>query len=1702
MPAGLAEAAVAASAAEIAAALGVFFTAYSMTDAFMNTPCDQYDGKTLQQLLTDYLMDTNHPPMQVTLEDINLVRKMHGHAPLERMPGAPDWDKDGNGIIDEDFLESTSVPSSLLAKLFGNQYISGKVGIHFNRALSPTADPFALDLDGDGVETNGADGKVLFDHDGDGIKAGTGWLNSDDGWLVRDLNGNGMIDSGRELFGEATEVGGIRGRAGDGFDAIHHLDLNRDGKLNAEDAAWRELQVWRDLNQDGTSQAGELFSLSQFSIASINTRGEFTNTRLDNGNSVLITGEFTKTDGSTGITNALNLGADFFHGEFTTKLEVSEEAAKLPDVAGSGGVRSLREAMTQSPALLALVKRFAAAGSRSEQQALLPAVLEAWSETATPNIMTGNYHVAPPTIDLSEPTYAVVNYGTRNGYVVNVVTPVSEISWVLEKLDVLERFNGIDTATLAFSQIAAGTRQPLQGRTSGTGGGSGTTGTTSIPTVNIPLTERAVNSLLESYRTLTDSVFEALTVQTRLASWQDSLQLAINENGIVYDFSRLQSQLLKDAADAPKETFLDFMSFINTVPADKLAASGWDYHSFAMDLAERFDLNVLSGKQAKQIFIAMPSNLTLDFAQPDKALEARNETGMDYMLVGSSADRQDWLTGASGNDYLFGQGGNDVLMGLAGNDAISGGDGDDVLGGAEGQDTLNGGAGNDNLSSGEGNDKLYGEDGDDSLTGYDGNDLMDGGLGNDQFNGGGGDDTMQGGKGDDYLHGYSGNDTYLYARGDGADIIDDLDAHTGAMNMLRLSNLHLSDLKLVFDAHNGKQGALVLDFGQGDRITLPDFFERAAYRPGDTGLTAIRFADGREAKVLDLLWDLGLDLGETSDRFVQTFGMRIKVRGQGGDDSITGNDGDDSLEGGQGNDQFNAGQGNDTLQGGTGDDYLYGYNGDDTYLFARGDGADRIDDFGTSFGAKNVVQLVDLNRSDLSLVYQPDGSLALDFGQGDRITVIDFFGRYADRGGDTGISAVRFADGSEASLPTLLTELGMKLTADGDSFRLTIANGIRVKGEAGNDSITGNDGNDILEGGLGDDQFNAGNGDDTLQGGVGNDYLYGHSGDDTYLFARGDGSDRIEDIGTQYGAKNIVQLVDLNRADLSLVYLPDGSLALDFGQGDRITVIDFFGRLENRNGDTGISAVRFADGSETSITTLLREIGVKLGDTNNSYRHILPFAIRINGEAGNDSITGNAGNDVLEGGLGDDQFNAGSGDDTLQGGLGNDYLYGAAGSNTYLFARGDGADRVDNVAEQAGESNVLKLQQLNRSELRLRDVNEGGLRSLVLDFGRGDQVTIIDFFNRQSAWNNYTGLSAVQFADGNQASLPALLNELGLNTGNAPENSIQASPESSQLEGGPDNDVLVGAAANDQLKGGLGNDTLRGNGGIDTLFGEEGDDWLYGGDGDDTLRGGAGNDRLLGETGNDLIDGGSGDNTLTGGLGHDFYIVNNGRDVIVEKAGEGSDTVITGASYTLADNVENLTLVAGTAAINGTGNALNNLMTGNSGANRMDAGVGSDTYVLAKGGGADVIRDFDGTANNVDTIQFNDVKATEISAVQRVGSNLVLKYGASDKVTVENYFDATNAAAFRIERFKFSDGATWYDNHIQIKAVTVAGMQAGAGLGETAMQRPAMVASVSADQQLAGLVNAMAAFAPTNAAQLQHGYAVDELHRPILAVGH
>ena len=127
-----------------------------------------------------------------------------------------------------------------------------------------------------------------------------------------------------------------------------------------------------------------------------------------------------------------------------------------------------------------------------------------------------------------------------------------------------------------------------------------------------------------------------------------------------------------------------------------------------------------------------------------------------------------------------------------------------------------------------------------------------------------------------------------------------------------------------------------------------------------------------------------------------------------------------------------------------------------------------------------------------------------------------------------------------------------------------------------------------------------------------------------------------------------------------------------------------------------------------------------------------------------------------------------------------------------------------------------------------------------------------------------------------------------------------------------------------------------------------------------SLTGTSGNDTLTGGAGNDILDGKAGIDTMIGGTGNDTYYVDNVKDVVTELASQGTDLVNSSITYTLGANVENLTLT-GTAAINGTGNSLNNKITGNSGNNVLNGGAGDD--IIYGGNGNDTLNGGSGADN-------------------------------------------------------------------------------------------------------------------------------------------
>ncbi|MBI5785503.1 MAG: hypothetical protein HZA64_08610 [Rhodocyclales bacterium] len=248
-----------------------------------------------------------------------------------------------------------------------------------------TKDPLVLDLDNDGIETVGIEAGILFDHNADGIKTGTGWLKGDDAFLVLDRNGNGVIDSGRELFGVETLVGTDNQDhpiyATDGFDALTSVDSNGDGLFNAADTQYTNVRLWQDTNQDGISQANELQSLAQAGITAIDLTTKTASKTLPGGNTQTLTAGVAGIEGDAA---ALNLADNPFYREFTDHLDTTA-VADLPDMQGAGTVRDLREAATLSTTLAGELRSLSTQGyvNRDTYLGQIKQLIDAWADTST-----------------------------------------------------------------------------------------------------------------------------------------------------------------------------------------------------------------------------------------------------------------------------------------------------------------------------------------------------------------------------------------------------------------------------------------------------------------------------------------------------------------------------------------------------------------------------------------------------------------------------------------------------------------------------------------------------------------------------------------------------------------------------------------------------------------------------------------------------------------------------------------------------------------------------------------------------------------------------------------------------------------------------------------------------------------------------------------------------------------------------------------------------------------------------------------------------------------------------------------------------------------------------------------------------------------------------------------------------------------------
>ena len=426
------------------------------------------------------------------------------------------------------------------------------------------------------------------------------------------------------------------------------------------------------------------------------------------------------------------------------------------------------------------------------------------------------------------------------------------------------------------------------------------------------------------------------------------------------------------------------------------------------------------------------------------------------------------------------------------------------------------------------------------------------------------------------------------------------------------------------------------------------------------------------------------------------------------------------------------------------------------------------------------------------------------------------------------------------------------------------------------------------------------------------------------------------------------------------------------------------------------------------------------------------------GSIHDDTITGNAAANVLNGFDGADTLDGGAGADTLAGGAGDD-VYIVDASDVIVEASGAGADTIQTSVAiyTLATANVENLSYSGGGNFTgtgnsSANVITGGVGNDRL-YGAGGVDTLIGGTGDDTYLVDVAGVVMTEVSgEGTDTVRSAITWTLGANI----ENLTLTGGAATNGFGNAENNIITGNAAANTLKGFGGDDTLDGGLGADTVSYTgasgavtvnlqagtatgEGNDTLIsienatGSIQDDTITGNASANILNGYDGADTLDGGAGADTLAGGVGNDVYII-DASDVIVEAASAGTDEIQTNiATYTItAANVENLTYT-GSSDFTGTGNALNNVITGASGNDRLYGVSGADTLIGGLGNDTYLVADAAVTLTEASGEGADTVRSSVTLTLAANIENLTLTGGAATNGfgNVENNVITGNAAA-------------------------------------------------------------------------------------------
>jgi len=865
---------------------------------------------------------------------------------------------------------------------------------------------------------------------------------------------------------------------------------------------------------------------------------------------------------------------------------------------------------------------------------------------------------------------------------------------------------------------------------------------------------------------------------------------------------------------------------------------------------------------------------------------------------------------------------------------------------------------------------IYGSDNEDVLFGLAGNDNIFGSAGSDILLGGAGEDNLNGGEGNDTLMGGTGNDSM--DGGNGSD--------TFVVGIGDGADI-ISDYGYTGDPAIDSAAIDVVQLGikSTDITALLRVGENLVIQSGTGDQLTIAY---QMNQTYHDYYGYGVEQLQFSDGVTWTqadITARAVTIGNALDDSITGLDGTTNrINGFDGNDYLSGGNQEDAIDGGLGNDTLIGNAGNDSLLG----------------------------------------------GEGDDI----------------------------------------------------------LNGGEGNDTLVGGTGNDNIEGGIGNDTFviGVGAGADTISD-------YGYTGDPAIDSATVDvvqlaikSTDitallRVgDDLVIQSGAGD--QLTIKYQLSAYHDYYGYGVEQLQFSDGVTWTHADITAR-----------AVTIGNALDDSITGLDGTTNRINGFDGNDYFSGGDQADTIDGGLGNDNIFGNAGSDILLGGAGEDNLHGGEGNDALMGGTGNDSMDGGNGSDTFVVGIGDGADIISDygyTGDPAIDSATVDVLQLAIKSTDITALLRDG-DNLVIQSGTGDQVTIIFQLSDYHDYYGY-GVEQLQFSDGVTWTHADILARVMTYGTTADDNISGLSNAGNRINGFDGNDLLTGGNVEDMLDGGSGDDTLSGREGDDTLVGGVGNDVMDGGNGNDTfvIGAGAGIDTVsdygadtdtdvvqlaikstditafLRDGENLIIQSGTSDQlTIAYQLStyHDYYgygveqlqfsdgVTWTQADILSRVITNGSmaDDNISGLSnagnringfdgndYLYGGNQADV-IDGGTGDDTLNGGEGNDTLVGGVGNDVMDGGSGSDTYVIGIGDGVDTITDTGYTGDaiidsaTVDVVQLA-IKSTDITALLRVGDDLVIQSGAGDQLTITyqlGYYH--DAYGYGIEQLQFSDGVTW-----------------------------------------------------------------------------